>query len=152
MAIGRIVMPGWSIGTSSIVIPRCRGAPGSLRTSMKIQFAVRASDVQIFWPSITHVSPSSRARVRSPARSDPAPGSEKPWHQRSSPLTMRGRNRRFCSSVPWRSSRLPIILIENTSFLPLAGTPALANSSARTTCCSRVRPAPPYSRGQLGVR
>ena len=36
-----------------------------------------APDVQIFWPLITQSSPSRTARVRSPARSEPAPGSEK---------------------------------------------------------------------------
>ena len=89
--IGRTSMPGWSMGTRSMVMPRCRSASGSVRASRKIQLAVSASDVQIFCPSITHSSSSSRARVRSPARSEPASVSEKPWHQRCSPLTIRGR-------------------------------------------------------------
>ena len=38
--------------------------------------------------------------VLSDARSDPASGSEKPWHHTMSPRRMRGRNSCFCSSVP----------------------------------------------------
>ena len=36
----------------------------------------------------------------SDARSEPAAGSEKPWHQTSSPRRMRGMWRAFCSGVP----------------------------------------------------
>ena len=43
-----------------------------------------AYDDQTFWPSTTKRSPSSRAEARTPARSEPAPGSENPWHQISS--------------------------------------------------------------------
>ena len=42
----------------------------------------------------------STARVRSPCKSDPAPGSDMPMAPINSPLAMRGRKRRFCSSVP----------------------------------------------------
>ena len=56
-------------------MPSCFGASGSVRTSANIQSASRAFDVQIFWPFTTQVSPSSIARVRSEARSLPAPGS-----------------------------------------------------------------------------
>ena len=40
------------------------------------------------------------ARVRKPARSEPAPGSLNSWHHTSSPRNSAGRYRRFCSSVP----------------------------------------------------
>ena len=73
------------------MIPRCLGTVGSVRASTKIQSASVANDVQIFWPSITHSSPSSTARVVRPARSEPAFGSENPWHHESSPERMRGR-------------------------------------------------------------
>ena len=46
-------------------------------------------------------------RVFSEARSEPAPGSEKPWHHQSSRLAMRGRNCCFCSSVPKAMSTGP---------------------------------------------
>ncbi len=39
-------------------------------------------------------------RLRSEARSDPALGSDQPWHQRSSPRAMRGRMCSFCSGLP----------------------------------------------------
>ena len=44
------------------------------------------------------------ARVRRPARSDPAPGSEYPWHHSSVPAAIPGRKRAFCSGVPNISS------------------------------------------------
>ncbi len=74
--IGRTVIPGWSIGTSRYDRPRARLEPGSVRASTKHQSATCASDVQIFWPVITHWLPSRLARVATLARSEPAPGSE----------------------------------------------------------------------------
>ena len=59
-----------------------------------------AKDDQTFWPFTTNVSSRTSMRVRTAARSDPAPGSEKPWHQTSSALRMFARYRDFCSSVP----------------------------------------------------
>ena len=57
-------------------MPRCFGASGSVRASMKSQSAWCAPEVQIFWPLTTYSSPSRMARVCSDARSEPAPGSE----------------------------------------------------------------------------
>ena len=57
-----------------------------------------------FWPLTIHSSPSRTARVASPARSEPAPGSEKSWHQISSPVNI-GRSARL------RSSSLPCVTI-----------------------------------------
>ena len=45
-----------------------------------------ANVFQTFWPLTTHSSPSRTARVASDARSEPAPGSLKSWHQTSSPV------------------------------------------------------------------
>jgi hypothetical protein len=83
--IGRISMPGWSIGTSRYEMPLCLGAALSparpaarfVRASTKHQSAHSASDVHTFCPSITHSEPSSDscALVDRLARSDPAPGS-----------------------------------------------------------------------------
>ncbi|CAB4833191.1 unannotated protein [freshwater metagenome] len=56
-------------------MPRCLGASGFVRASTKIQFASLARVCQIFWPVITHSSPSSSAFVRKLARSLPASGS-----------------------------------------------------------------------------
>ena len=50
--------------------------------------------------------------------------------------------------APLRGCVLPTIWMPNTSLPTPAGTPALVNSSARITCSSAVRPAPPYSFGQ----
>ncbi len=80
-----------------------------------MRLASTARDVQSFWPLTTQWSPSSTARVDSDARSEPDPGSEKPWHHLSSPLRIRGRKWRFCSSVPQRSSVPPSILMPNVS-------------------------------------
>ena len=43
-------------------MPRCLGASGSVRVSTKIQLARWPAEVQIFWPLMTHSSPSSTAR------------------------------------------------------------------------------------------
>ena len=57
--------------------------------------------------SATKWSPSSTALVLSEARSLPAPGSLKPWHQISSPASIGGMKRRRCSSLPWWMSAGP---------------------------------------------
>ena len=49
-----------------------------------------APEFHTFWPLTTNSSPSRTARVVSPARSEPAPGSEKSWHQISSPRSIGG--------------------------------------------------------------
>ncbi len=50
---GRTVTPGASIGMASQLIPRCLGAPGSVRTSSSHQSATSACEVQIFDPVTT---------------------------------------------------------------------------------------------------
>ena len=57
-------------------MPLCLAASGSVRVSTKIQLARCPADVQIFWPLITHSSPSSAARQPRLPRSEPALGSE----------------------------------------------------------------------------
>ncbi|MEI2790158.1 MAG: hypothetical protein V9E93_14925 [Steroidobacteraceae bacterium] len=56
--------------------PWCRWEPGSLRATTKIQSDSCAHEVHVFWPSTSQWSPSSRARVWTLARSEPAFGSE----------------------------------------------------------------------------
>ena len=74
-------------------MPRCFfSAVGSVRTRQKIQSAYWPSVVQVFWPLTTHSSPSRTAVVRSEARSEPASGSEKPWHHQMSRFAVFGRN------------------------------------------------------------
>src|SRR5205823_6028955 len=69
------------ISTMKYVKPRCFGTLGSVRATNIPHFAMCARVVQTFWPLTTHSSPSLTARVASPARSEPAPGSLKSWHQ-----------------------------------------------------------------------
>jgi hypothetical protein len=89
--IGRTVMPGSVMGISRNEMPSCGLALGSVRTRQNSMSAIIAWEVQIFWPSTTQWSPSSTARVRSEARSEPALGSEKPCDQNSRPSRMAGR-------------------------------------------------------------
>ena len=83
--IGRISMPGRSIGQMKYEMPLCLGTSGSVRAMRMPNRAYCAPLVQIFWPLTTNSSPSRTARVPRPARSLPAPGSLNSWHQNSSP-------------------------------------------------------------------
>ena len=98
--IGRTVMPGVVMSISRNEMPSCFFAAGSVRTRQKIQSAYCASVVQVFCPLTTYLSPLRSARVRSEARSEPEPGSEKPWHQQMSRLAVFGRKCCFCASLP----------------------------------------------------
>jgi hypothetical protein len=86
---------------------------------------------QVFWPFTIQSSPSRTADVRSDARSEPAFGSEKPWHQMSSPRSMRGRSVVFWSSVP--CSMIAGAMFERPSGLSVPGACARCISSANTT-------------------
>ena len=130
-------------------MPACFEASGSVRASRMQYLAYIAIDDQIFWPLTTYVSPLRSARVRSEARSDPAPGSEKPWHQMS-PAGMPGRYRLFCSGVP-QLSRVPGRWLSEIMNAGITGAPVRANSSASMIWCARLRSAPPYCLGQCGV-
>ena len=82
-----------------------------------------------------------------PARSEPAAGSEKSWHQTSSAVSIGPRSRCFWSSEPWAISVGPSMPTPMMSKMP--GTPARPISWLTTTCWSGPRPAPPYSAGQV---
>ncbi len=96
--------PGVSVGITSALIPLCLGASGSVRTNARMTSASCAPDVHTFCPLTTNWSPSSTARVDSPARSDPAPGSLMPSDAVMSARRMGTAHRCFCSSVPKDSS------------------------------------------------
>ncbi|MCY1529272.1 hypothetical protein D9M68_644060 [compost metagenome] len=81
LTMGLTVMPGVFMSTSRKLMPCCFFAAGSVLASRNIMSASCASEVQIFWPLTTNSSPSSTADVRRAARSEPASGSEYPWHQ-----------------------------------------------------------------------
>src|SRR5262249_4425701 len=98
---------------------------------------------QILCPWITYSSPSRVAVVRKEARSDPASGSLKPWHQRCRPLIRPGRKRCWtaslaCVVIPW--TRYPR--------LGRGGAPAAASSSSRMTSKTAGRSWPPKREGQ----
>ena len=72
------------MSTISIEMPRWRATLSSVRASTPHQRANWPQETHVFWPLRTKWSSCSTARVRSDARSEPASGSEKPWHQISS--------------------------------------------------------------------
>src|SRR4051812_24690536 len=128
-------------------MPLCFGASGSVRARRMPHSLSAAIDVQTFCPVTTHSSPSRTALVLTPARSDPAPGSEKSWHHSTSPRSMGRRNRSFCASVPWRTivgPAMPIATEKAPTF-----TPYRLCSWVKIACCSGVPPRPPNSFGHV---
>ena len=120
---------------------RCaRGRRSSRRTAPSV--------VQVFCPLTTQSSPSRHGRVFSEARSEPALGSEKPWHHQMSRFAVAGRNRSFCS---WRAEvrdHRATMLALNASG---GGTHASCSSSCQMCRCSGVQSWPPHSTGQFGT-
>jgi hypothetical protein len=72
---GRTSMPGCRIGSTKQVMPRCLGTLASVRASSSPKSALAAPVDQTFCPVTSHPSATGSARVVSPARSEPAPGS-----------------------------------------------------------------------------
>ena len=68
-------IPGVSMGTKNMVRPLCLGTSGLVRVSRITQSASWAMVVHIFWPFITHPSPSRTALVVMAAKSEPWSGS-----------------------------------------------------------------------------
>ncbi len=92
LTIGRTVMPGVFMSISRNEMPSCFFAAGSVRTRQKIQSAYCAErGPGLLAVDDVVVAVALRRAVFSEARSEPAPGSEKPWHHQSSRLRMRGR-------------------------------------------------------------
>ena len=85
---GRISTPGWRMSMANQVMPWCFGASGAVRARSMPMSAVWPKEVQTFWPVTIHSSPSRTALAVRPARSEPAPGSLKSWHQARCPVTM----------------------------------------------------------------
>src|SRR3954454_12872414 len=106
-----------------------------------------AKVVQTFWPVTTQSPFDLTALVLSDARSEPDSGSEKPWHQISSPVRIGLGQRSFCSALPCVITTGPPMTIPST----FAGEGALARaiSSPNRACSTSVAPRPPYSLGQL---
>ena len=124
-------------------------SPGPTRAASTHHCAMPAYDVQIFWPVMRQPSPSGVARVLSAARSEPASGSLKPWHQITSPAAMADRCCCFCASVP------NAMIAGPTQLRPMYCAPRgswWAHISSRTTVWSHTDPPPPpYSVGQATV-
>ena len=93
-------------------MPRRLGTAPSVRARSMPHRARSGDEVHTFCPVTTHSSPSRSARVARLARSDPASGSLKSWHHISSPRSIGGRKRSFCSSVPWARIVGPAMPIE----------------------------------------
>ena len=134
-------------------MPLCFGASGSVRASTKIQLARWPADVQIFWPLITHSSPSSIG----PAAEVAEVGAGVRLGVALAPDVLAGEDpreevRASARRCPTAGCVLPTIWMPKTSLPCRAGTPALVNSSARITCSSAVSPAPPYSFGHDAAR
>src|ERR687894_2076799 len=108
--------------------------------------ALCANEVHTFWPVTTHSPFDLTALVLSEARSEPDSGSEKHWHQISSPVRIGLSQRSFCSSVPWVITTGPPITMPR--ILTGGGAFARAISSPNRACSTSVAPRPPYSFGQ----
>src|SRR5687768_6516987 len=130
-------------------MPLCLGASGSVRASNMPSSADCPPDVHTFCPLITHSSPSRSAFVCRLARSDPAPGSLKSWHQPSCPVTIGRRYRSFCSSVPCVRIVGPASSTPSPDGGPTA--PAARSSSPTIDTASRPKPRPNHSVGHVGV-
>ena len=68
--------------------------------------------IQVLVPFTTYASPSRRAVTRIACRSVPQSGSVSARPPRSSPAAKRGRNARFCASVPLRCTIADMIRCE----------------------------------------
>jgi hypothetical protein len=79
------------MSTMRYVSPAWRLDSGSERVNRMQKSARCANEDHTFCPFTTKAPSSTSALVRTPARSEPAPGSEKPWHQISSAERMRAR-------------------------------------------------------------
>ena len=88
--MGRTVIPGLSMSTNRAVIPLWAESGVPVRVRSTQRSANWARLVQTFWPVTLHPPAVRVARHDSEARLLPVPGSEKPWHQVSSPRSSRG--------------------------------------------------------------
>ncbi len=129
-------------------MPRCLGASGFVRARQMPQSARSATEFHTFWPVSRQPPSTFTARVRSEARSEPAPGSENSWHHTRSPSSDGVTNRSRCSSVP--CSRM---VGSAQPAMTMSGRvrPARASSWSMTIWVTGSAPRP-YGAGQCGVR
>jgi hypothetical protein len=125
------------------------GSP--VRATSMHHLAYCAPEVQTFWP-VTSQSESgssgssSTARVLTAAKSEPASGSEKPWHHVSSAERIVGSSRSCCASSPQTISVGPASRMPRTS--AGSGAPERPSSSKKIAVSVSVAPRPPTSVGQ----
>ena len=146
--MGRISTPGCSRSMMKYVKPLCLGWSKSLRATNMPRVECNAPDVHTFWPLITHSSPSRSALHETLARSEPAPGSLKSWHQPSVPLAKFGSQRCFCSSVPKVMVTGAPIRTPKPEGAPM--TPRSAKARAIWFCSLCVHSRPNHADGQRG--
>ena len=97
------------MSTIAIESPRWRSESRSVRTRHAHQRAIAAREVHTFWPLMTTSPSLTRPTVRTAARSEPAPGSENPWHHSSLASSIPGRKRCCWDSSPRSISVGPIM-------------------------------------------
>ncbi len=102
-----------------------------------------------FWPLMIQRSPSRTARVLSPARSDPAPGSLNSWHHPTRPSRIGGTRRSIWSGVPW--VRMVGAAMSRPSPPGGRSAPAAAKVARTTAPDRRDRPRPPSSGWKWGA-
>src|SRR5664279_3285469 len=110
--------------------------------------AMWAKVFQTFWPVMTHSSPSRTARVDSPARSDPDPGSLNSWHHETSPVNDFRSRRWRNSSDPWVTTVGPAIVSPKNSRAPGPWAPASPRRRSTSRWRSGGRPRPPWPSGK----
>ena len=137
---GRMSIPGCTVSITKNEMPLCLGLSGSVRTTRIPRSECWAPELHTFWPLTTHSSPSRSAFVCRPARSLPAPGSEKNWHQASAPVARSRIQRAFCSSVP--NSMITGAAIVWAWLWGAPRAPARMNSSPTTAATSALSPRP----------
>ena len=103
---GRMVTPGWSSGNANHEMPRVlRHVEVGAGEQHAVVGLACAMLLHTFWPVMTQWSPSRTARVVSPARSEPAPGSLNSWHHATAPSRIGGTSRAIWSGGAVREDR-----------------------------------------------
>src|SRR5664280_1569214 len=110
--------------------------------------AMWARVFQTFWPVMTHSSPSRTARVDSPARSDPDPGSLNSWHHDTWPVNVFRSRRSRSSSDPWVTTVGPAMVSPKNSRAPGPWAPASPRRRSASRWSPGGRPRPPWPSGK----
>ena len=135
--------PGVPLSSKNAVIPPRAPLSGSVTAIRMEKSAFFIRDTQIFRPLMTQSSPSLTARVRIPAGSPPAPGSEIAMAELISPLAYGSRYFLRCSSFA-----VCIIMCKfGESGGKVNGTAVRLSASFTATRLTESRSAPPMDSG-----